>query len=168
MFYHSRSPGSAVAGGGTPNMSEEQSAAVVAAVKDLLPVLRERAQETEDRRSLPTDTVKSLEEAGVFRLLQPRRWGGCEADPVTFLGVIRDIASACGSTGWVSSVVSVHNWQLALFPDQAQQEIWGEDPATRASSSYAPTGTAKKVDGGYQLDGRWSFSSGCDHATWVL
>jgi 3-hydroxy-9,10-secoandrosta-1,3,5(10)-triene-9,17-dione monooxygenase len=112
--------------------------------------------------------MQELQEAGVFRLLQPARWGGYEADPTTFLGVIRSIASACGSTGWVSSVVSVHNWQLALFPDQAQQDIWGEDPNTRASSSYAPTGKALKVDGGYELDGRWSFSSGCDHATWVL
>ncbi len=148
-------------------MSPEEPA-VVSAVQDLLPVLAERAQETEDRRCLPAETVKSLEEAGVFRLLQPKAYGGIEADPVTYLGVIRAIAGACGSTGWVCSVMGVHNWQLALFPAQAQQDIWGEDTATRASSSYAPTGTATAVDGGYRLDGRWSFSSGCDHATWVL
>jgi 3-hydroxy-9,10-secoandrosta-1,3,5(10)-triene-9,17-dione monooxygenase len=150
------------------DVSQEQTAKVVAAVEDLLPVLRERAQETEDRRSLSPRTVQELEDAGVFRLLQPARWGGYEADPATFLGVIRSISSACGSTGWVSSVVSVHNWQLALFTDQAQQDIWGEDSNTRASSSYAPTGRALTVEGGYELDGRWSFSSGCDHATWVL
>jgi 3-hydroxy-9,10-secoandrosta-1,3,5(10)-triene-9,17-dione monooxygenase len=149
-------------------MSDEQVAGVLAAVAELLPVLRERAQETEDRRSLPPESVKELEEAGVFRLLQPARWGGYEADPVDFFRVIRAISSACGSTGWVCSVVSVHNWQLGLFPDQAQRDIWGEDTSARASSSYAPTGTARKVDGGYRLDGRWSFSSGCDHATWVL
>ena len=63
----------------------------------------------------------------------------------------------------------MHPWQLALFPPQAQQDVWGVDPATRMSSSYAPTGKAKaEVDGGYRLDGRWSFSSGCDHASWVL
>ncbi len=149
-------------------MSEEQVAKVVAAVEDLLPAFRERAQETEDRRALLPESVQELEEAGVFRLLQPQRWGGYEAHPVEFFRVIRSSSSACGSTGWVSSVVSVHNWQLGLFPDQAQQDIWGEDSTTRASSSYAPTGTARKVDGGDRLDGRWSFSSGCDHATWVL
>jgi 3-hydroxy-9,10-secoandrosta-1,3,5(10)-triene-9,17-dione monooxygenase len=149
-------------------MGEDQAVKVAAAVEDLLPVLRERAQETEDHRSLLPQSVAELEQAGVFRLLQPARWGGYEADPVTFLDVIRAIASACGSTGWVASVVGVHNWQLALFPDQAQQDIWSADSATRASSSYAPTGTARMVDGGYELDGRWSFSSGCDHATWVL
>lgn len=149
-------------------MSEDSAQAVVAGIRDLLPVLRERAQETEDRRSLSAETVKALAGAGLFRLLQPRRFGGLEAAPQTFLEAIRLIASACGSTGWVASVVGVHNWQLALFPDQAQHDVWGEDPGTRMSSSYAPTGKARAVDGGYRLDGRWSFSSGSDHATWVL
>jgi 3-hydroxy-9,10-secoandrosta-1,3,5(10)-triene-9,17-dione monooxygenase len=81
---------------------------------------------------------------------------------------VRIISSACGSTGWVSSVVGVHPWQLALFPAQAQQDVWGEDPNTRMSSSYAPTGKAQPVEGGFRLSGKWSFSSGCDHATWVL
>jgi 3-hydroxy-9,10-secoandrosta-1,3,5(10)-triene-9,17-dione monooxygenase len=141
---------------------------VLDGVKDLLPVLRERAQEAEDRRALPAETVKSLAEIGFFRLLQPARWGGYEADPITFLTAVRLLGSACGSTGWVGSVIGVHNWQLGLFPDQAQQDVWGDDPGTRMSSSYAPTGKVTVVDGGYRLSGRWSFSSGCDHATWVL
>jgi len=141
---------------------------VVAGVRDLLPVLRERAQETEDARVVPADSVKTLEETGFFRLLQPARFGGLEAEPVTFLSAVRLIASACGSTGWVASVLGVHAWQLALFPPPAQQEVWGDDPAARMSSSYAPTGRAEAVAGGHRLTGRWSFSSGCDHAGWVL
>src|SRR5215475_1106488 len=148
--------------------SDGVGSAVVAGVRDLLPVLRERAQETEDARVVPAESVKSLAETGFFRLLQPRAHGGLEADPVTFFTAVRLIASACGSTGWVSSVVGVHPWQLALFPPQAQADVWGADPGTRMSSSYAPTGKAKLVPGGYELHGRWSFSSGCDHATWVL
>ena len=149
-------------------MSENVGQAVVAGVSELLPVLRERAQEAEDARVVPAESIKALAETGFFRLLQPARFGGFEADPLTFLTAVRLIASACGSTGWVSSVVGVHPWQLALFPLQAQEEVWGEDPATRISSSYAPTGKAEAVPGGHQLSGRWSFSSGCDHATWVL
>jgi 3-hydroxy-9,10-secoandrosta-1,3,5(10)-triene-9,17-dione monooxygenase len=149
-------------------MTEEPGSAVVDGVRDLLPVLRERAQETEDRRSLPAETVKSLAEVGVFQLLQPARFGGIQAHPLTFLHAVRLLAGACGSTGWVASVIGVHNWQLALFPDQAQEDVWGSDPGTRMSSSYAPTGKVRAVDGGYRLDGRWSFSSGCEHATWVL
>ncbi|RSM55844.1 flavin-dependent monooxygenase [Actinoplanes sp. ATCC 53533] len=142
--------------------------AVRSGVRDLLPVLRDRAQETEDRRALAPETVKSLAETGFFRLLQPARFGGVEADPVTFLSCVRELAGACGSTGWVASVIGVHPWQLALFPDQAQQDVWADDPGTRMSSSYAPTGRVTAVDGGYRLKGRWSFSSGCDHASWVL
>jgi 3-hydroxy-9,10-secoandrosta-1,3,5(10)-triene-9,17-dione monooxygenase len=149
-------------------MADKEQQAVIDGVTDLLPVFAARAQEAEDRRVLPAESVKSLAETGFFRLLQPQRFGGLEADPLTFYKAVRLIASACGSTGWVASVIGVHPWQLALFPPQAQQDVWGADPATRMSSSYAPTGRAKAVDGGHQLKGRWSFSSGCDHATWVL
>ena len=114
---------------------------VVARVSELLPALRERAQETEDARVVPAESVKALTETGFFRLLQPARFGGLEADPVTFLTAVRLIASACGSTGWVASVLGVHPWQLALFPLQAQEEVWGADPGTRMSSSYAPSST---------------------------
>jgi 3-hydroxy-9,10-secoandrosta-1,3,5(10)-triene-9,17-dione monooxygenase len=141
---------------------------VLGGVRDLLPVLRERAQETEDARVVPTESVKAIEETGFFRLLQPARFGGHEAEPITFLSAVRLLASACGSTGWVASVLGVHAWQLALFPPPAQEEVWAGDPAARMSSSYAPTGRAEAVDGGHRLTGRWSFSSGCDHATWVL
>src|SRR5579859_8092497 len=141
---------------------------VIAAVAELLPVLRQRAQETEDSRVVSAESVKALTETGFFRLLQPASHGGLEADPIAFFTAVRLIASACGSTGWVASVLGVHPWQLALFPVRAQEEVWGDDPATRMSSSYAPTGRARAVAGGYQLTGRWSFSSGAGHATWVL
>jgi 3-hydroxy-9,10-secoandrosta-1,3,5(10)-triene-9,17-dione monooxygenase len=149
-------------------MAASNQQAVIAAVTELLPALRQRAQETEDQRMVPAESVKALAETGFFRLLQPASAGGLEADPVTFFTAVRLIASACGSTGWVSSVVGVHPWQLALFPAQAQQDVWGADPETRMSSSYAPTGKAVLTDGGYRLSGRWSFSSGCAHASWVL
>ena len=149
-------------------MSEQDAGAVIAAVTDLLPVLRERAQETEDLRRIPDESIKSLQEAGFFKLLQPKRYGGYEADPVTFYTAVKLIASACGSTGWVASILGVHPWHLGLFDVRAQDDVWGEDLDTRISSSYAPMGKAKVVDGGYRLSGRWSFSSGCDHATWVM
>ncbi len=144
------------------------SHAVLDGVRDLLPTLRDRADEAERLRVVPEASIKELEETGFFKLLQPRRFDGHEADPVTFYTAVRDIASACGSTGWVSSVVGVHPWQVALFADEAQQAVWGEDTGTRLSSSYAPTGKATVTDGGYVLSGKWSFSSGCDHCSWVL
>jgi 3-hydroxy-9,10-secoandrosta-1,3,5(10)-triene-9,17-dione monooxygenase len=144
------------------------SQAVLDGVRDLLPTFRERADETERLRVVPEASIKELEETGFFRLLQPKRFDGLESDPIDFYTAVRDIASACGSTGWVSSVVGVHPWQVALFSDQAQQAVWGSDTSTRLSSSYAPTGKAVVADGGFQLSGKWSFSSGCDHCQWVL
>jgi len=141
---------------------------VLAGVTDLLPVLRARAQEAEDIRNVPSESVKSLAETGFFRLLQPSSHGGLEADPIAFYTAVRLIASACGSTGWVASVLGVHPWQLALFPPRAQEDVWGADRGTLVCSSYAPTGQAKVVAGGYRLSGRWSFSSGSAHASWVL
>ncbi|ANH39876.1 Flavin-dependent monooxygenase, oxygenase subunit HsaA [Nocardioides dokdonensis FR1436] len=142
--------------------------AVLDAVRDLLPGLRDRADEAERLRVVPDANIKELEETGFFRLLQPKRFDGFEADPVDFYTAVRDIASACGSTGWVSSVVGVHPWQVALFADEAQQAVWGESTDTRLSSSYAPTGKAVVAEGGYRLSGKWSFSSGADHCSWVL
>ncbi len=144
------------------------SQAVLDGVRDLLPTFRERADEAERLRVVPEASVKELEETGFFRLLQPKRFDGLESDPIDFYKAVRDIASACGSTGWVSSVVGVHPWQVALFADEAQQAVWGSDTGTRLSSSYAPTGKAVQAEGGFQLSGKWSFSSGCDHCQWVL
>jgi 3-hydroxy-9,10-secoandrosta-1,3,5(10)-triene-9,17-dione monooxygenase len=144
------------------------SQAVLDGVRDLLPTLRDRADEAERLRVVPEASIKELEETGFFRLLQPKRFDGLESDPIDFYTAVRDIAGACGSTGWVSSVVGVHPWQVALFADEAQQAVWGNDTSTRLSSSYAPTGKAVQTEGGFTLSGKWSFSSGCDHCTWVL
>ncbi|WP_067168748.1 3-hydroxy-9,10-secoandrosta-1,3,5(10)-triene-9,17-dione monooxygenase oxygenase subunit [Microtetraspora niveoalba] len=141
---------------------------VLEAVRGLVPAIRERAGEAEEARRIPDSTMKELAETGFFRLLQPKRYGGFEADPVTFYTAVMEIAAACGSTGWVASVVGVHPWQLGLFPVQAQDDVWGADPHARISSSYAPTGTITPVEGGFRVSGRWSFSSGCDHAGWVF
>ncbi|MFE7358106.1 3-hydroxy-9,10-secoandrosta-1,3,5(10)-triene-9,17-dione monooxygenase oxygenase subunit [Streptomyces sp. NPDC057543] len=141
---------------------------VLAAIRALAPTLRERAAEAESLRRVPDASVKELEATGFFQLLQPEAFGGRAAEPAVFYAAVKEIAKACGSTGWVASVVGVHPWHVALFDPRAQQEVWGQDPKTRICSSYAPTGTAVPVDGGFRLSGRWHFSSGCDHTEWAL
>lgn len=138
------------------------------AIESLLPSLRDRAQETEDLRRIPDENIKGLQETGFFRLMQPRRYEGLETSPNDFYRAIRMIASACGSTGWASSVLGIHPWQLGIYDDRAQRDVWGDDPSTLVSSSYAPMGRATPVDGGFTFTGRWSFSSGCDHAQWIF
>jgi 3-hydroxy-9,10-secoandrosta-1,3,5(10)-triene-9,17-dione monooxygenase len=134
----------------------------------LRPTLAGRASQADELRRVPDETIADFKEAGFFRMLQPSRWGGLEVDPSTFFDVQMTVASACPSSAWVLGVVAVHAWQLALFPQEAQEEVWGTDRGTLISSSYAPTGKIVRADGGYRVSGRWSFSSGCDHCQWVF
>lgn len=140
----------------------------VARARALQATLLERAAETEKLRRIPDATIADFQTAGFFRMLQPARWGGYEVDPAVFFEVQIAIAAACASSAWVLGVVGVHAWQLALFAPAAQQEVWGADSRALISSSYAPTGKVERADGGYRISGRWSFSSGCDHAEWVF
>jgi 3-hydroxy-9,10-secoandrosta-1,3,5(10)-triene-9,17-dione monooxygenase len=137
-------------------------------VRDLMPGIAARAVAADRARRLPEETITELVGAGVFRMLQPKRYGGAEAHPVRFFEVVRAVSGACGSTGWVMSVLGVHPWQLGLFDERAQDEVWGEDPEVLVASAYAPVGRLLPDGDGFRLSGRWSFSSGCDHAGWVL
>lgn len=139
-----------------------------ARARDLAPILAARAAEGDVLRRIPDATIADFKEAGFFRMLQPSRWGGYEVEPGVFFDVQMAIAAACPSSAWVLGVVGVHAWQLALFAEEAQREVWGEDTSMLISSSYAPTGKITRVDGGYRVSGRWSFSSGCDHCQWVF
>src|SRR6185436_16281619 len=78
------------------------------------------------------------------------------------------IAEGCGSTGWVQGIYSDHCATLGMFDGRAQQDVWGASPDSLISSGFQPVGRAAPVAGGYRLSGRWPFSSGCDHADWVL
>ncbi len=158
---------------GTRDPSSQQSdsaasEAYLARISTTLDGIRERAAEVERSGAIPEATIQALTDAGVFRAVQPRRWGGLEIDPASFFeGMVR-IGSACGSTGWVSAVVGVHPFHVGLFPEEAQREVWGDDPGARISSTYAPTGKVERVSAGFRLTGRWGFSSGVDYCAWVL
>ena len=141
--------------------------ALVDEAKRVGPELAAAAAEADELRRLPDSSWKVLQEGGFLRALQPARFGGGEVTFLEFLDAVIELAKASPSAGWVAGVIGVHPWQLALFPDEAQQEMWGEDPTRMHSSSYNPTGKAARVDGGYQVSGRWSFSSGCDHCVAV-
>jgi 3-hydroxy-9,10-secoandrosta-1,3,5(10)-triene-9,17-dione monooxygenase len=150
---------------GMPQAADSTRPSLVELAKGLASALRERAAETNRLRRLPDATWKDLVATGIVRGLQPARWGGGEVHPREFY--IGEVARAEGCAGWVAGIVGVHPWQTALYPRETQEEVWGEDSTVMNSSSYAPTGKAERVAGGFRLSGRWSFSSGCDHCTWV-
>jgi 3-hydroxy-9,10-secoandrosta-1,3,5(10)-triene-9,17-dione monooxygenase len=152
----------------TPSERFSTAAAFLAAIDTLLPELRGRADEVEQRGMVPDDIIRSLTAIGVFRALQPKQWGGLELDFAPYYeGMIR-LASACSSTGWVASVVGIHPWHAALFAPAAQRELWADNPDARMSTSLAPTGQVERVSGGFRLSGKWPFSSGVDHCEWAV
>jgi 3-hydroxy-9,10-secoandrosta-1,3,5(10)-triene-9,17-dione monooxygenase len=147
-----------------PNQAE-----LVARAEALLPGLHERARAAEENRRLSDETVREFRAAEFHKILQPRRFGGFELGFETAAEVIRTLATACGSSGWVANLFIVHNWQIGLFPMQAQEEYWadGSDQVC-STASFATHSEMKEVDGGFRLSGRWKFSSGCDFAGWFI
>lgn len=142
---------------------------LIQAAEELAPRLLARAQGADEAGMVPRETVKEMAEAGLFRVLQPKRWGGYEQDPRVFYRVQMALARGCMSTAWIYGVIGVHNWQLPLFPEQAQQDVWANgNDGTLIASTYMPVGKAEKVDGGYRFSGRWGFSSGVDHCDWIF
>jgi 3-hydroxy-9,10-secoandrosta-1,3,5(10)-triene-9,17-dione monooxygenase len=141
---------------------------LVARARAMIPRLKARAAAAEAARKIPDETIAEMQEAGFFRVLQPKRWGGYEMDPQVFYDIQLALAEGCMSTGWVYGTVGGHPYEIALFPDAAQREVWGEDESTLVSSSYQPVGQVERVEGGFLLSGRWGFSSGSEHCEWVL
>lgn len=141
---------------------------LVARARALVPVLRERQEETERQRRIPAETVRDLLAAGLYRVQQPKAYGGLEHGVDTFVLVASEVASGCGSTGWVFSTGAQHQWQIGMYPRAAQDEVWKDAPESLAASSYAPTGIATPVEGGYRVNGQWSFCSGVDVVQWMI
>lgn len=135
----------------------------------LAPELAARARETEAARRIPAASLAALHDAGLMRLLQPRRVGGAELPFAVLVEVTAELAGACASTAWVFANLASHHWMLGMWPRQAQDEVWGEDADTLTGASLIfPAGRACAADGGYRLSGRWSFASGIDACAWVM
>jgi len=130
--------------------------------------IRAGAAEGESLMRLPDATAKHLRDSGIVRTFQPKEYGGLEGHPREAAETIMALGAIDGSAGWVAGIVGVHPWELAFFDPKAQEEIWGEDNDMWMASPYAPMGVAVPVEGGYILNGRWSFSSGTDHCGWVM
>lgn len=147
----------------TPSADE-----LVARAKAMIPALKQRARRCVAERNVPAETIAEMQAAGFFRILQPRRWGGYEMHPNVFFAVQRALAEGCMSTGWILGVVGCHPYELALFDDRAQADVWADDNSMLVSSTYQPVGKVEHADGGFYLSGHWGFSSGSLHCGWVL
>ncbi|MGW1547255.1 hydroxylase [Streptomyces sp. NPDC002346] len=137
-------------------------------VEAATPVLKEESVPSDELGRLTDKLAATLRDTGIIRMYQPVEFGGEEAHPVDFMEAAMAVAAASPSAGWVSGVVGVHPWEIAMMDHRLQEEIWGGDPNTWTASPYAPFGRAEPVDGGFLFSGRWPYSTGTDHAGWVI
>ncbi|MFE2752546.1 acyl-CoA dehydrogenase family protein [Actinosynnema sp. NPDC059335] len=138
---------------------------VLGAVQDIIPVLRRNGLQAEAERMIPTENIDLQDKAGVFRMAVPRRFGGLELSLADKVAVLAEIARGCPSSGWLAETWVSNAWIATLFPDRAQEEVFANG-SVRVSSGFAPTGRVVPVEGGYRLNGRWNFNSGCLGAHW--
>jgi 3-hydroxy-9,10-secoandrosta-1,3,5(10)-triene-9,17-dione monooxygenase len=153
---------------GLVSTQKETTADVVKRARGLFDLMRTRAREAEDARHLLPDMVEAFTDAGLIRVLVPRRFGGQGLALTDALDVTIEVSRAYGSMGWVGSFWSDHPHWVGLYPDQAQTEVWGEGPDPRIATSFVPVGKVTPTAGGYRLSGEWGWASGVGFSSWVM
>ncbi len=142
---------------------------LVSRARALAPKLRERAVRAERDRNIPQESVDEFIDAGLIHTLQPKRWGGYEHDHEVAFDISVELGkSTCGSSAWCLNYLADHACILALFPEEAQHDVWSRNKAACIATSAAPTGKVALAPGGYRLDGRWSWCSGLRHSQWIM
>jgi 3-hydroxy-9,10-secoandrosta-1,3,5(10)-triene-9,17-dione monooxygenase len=152
----------------TSNGAAPDRNAILVRARELIPTLNARSARAEELRRAPEETIADCVSAGLLRVVQPARFRGYELDWDVLCEMAMLLARGCSSQGWVVTVLAEHAWFAGLFPLESQQDIWGSNPDALVSTSFVPAGSAKRVDGGFVLDGQWPFSSGVHHADWTI
>jgi len=135
--------------------------------RNLVPVLKERAQQTSRNRSVPKETIDDFWKADLFDIIKPKKFGGKEVRYDDYIDIGIELARGDGSAAWVYTVIVVHELIIALFDEQAQKDVW-EQPNALCASSFAPSGKIEAAQGGARISGKWSFCSGIDNCDWMV
>jgi alkylation response protein AidB-like acyl-CoA dehydrogenase len=155
------------------NLPIEESGAVLAerlrqSVRHLGSRIKERSADVEQAGRVPEEHVAALQELGFFKLVQPRAFGGLEQNFDMLVDINIELGQYCASTAWVCGLLAAHQWLVASFPEEAQHDVWDDNPGALVCGSYAPVAKAIPCQGGYRLSGRWSYASGCDNTQWAV
>ncbi|HVZ06311.1 hypothetical protein [Rhodopila sp.] len=134
----------------------------------LVPQLAEREAATSQARRVSADTIAAYRDAGLLRVMQPRRFGGFQESFGLFARIVETLAEGCAASAWVYAVLAEHQWIIASMSLRAQEDVWADTPEAVASSSLGPRETARRATGGWRLSGRFPFSSGCHNAQWAI
>ncbi|MCB1273998.1 MAG: acyl-CoA dehydrogenase family protein [Leucobacter sp.] len=142
--------------------------ALLERIAEIRPRLAANAVAGEEARRVEEDSIQALADAGAFKVSLSERYGGYNMSHRAALEVGREVARADGGTAWVVSLINSGAWYTRVFPEQAQDDIFGADPEARVSVIITPSGVARRVEGGYMVSGKWFYNSGAWHATWAL
>jgi 3-hydroxy-9,10-secoandrosta-1,3,5(10)-triene-9,17-dione monooxygenase len=147
-----------------------ERAELLSTARELVPLLRSHAAETERRGNLSPQVDAALRAAGFYTLTAPRKFGGREAGVRTIIEVFSELARGCGSSAWVGKIHCGAAFMASLFGDEARQDVWGEDSlaAVSASLNGSASSTAREVQGGVRVSGEWRYASGVHQAQWVV
>ena len=153
-------------------MSQATQLHETSGVLDMTPaleIIKKDAPESRQNRQIKQSSIDAIRDTGYFRSVLPKKYGGMEVTPQEFFKASLDIAECDMGTAWATGIIAVHAYQLAIMPPQAAEEVYATGPDTLISSSYNPAGAkVTTVDGGFELSGRWGWSSGSGHCDWVL
>jgi len=138
---------------------------LVGRATDLVDLIRKHIPWQEENRVLHDEVLAALSDAGLLTMRIPARYGGSVPDLRTVVDVISELGRADGSVGWTAVTFTIGSWLAGLLPDEVQDEIWA-DPSVRFSGSIGPNGIAVPTDGGYILNGKWHFNTGCSQSYW--
>ena len=147
---------------------DDRALELVNAAESLVPMLEARADEVDRSGHVAPDTFKRLSDAGFIRLFVPKRYGGEEQSLQAQLAISATLGRGCGSTAWMTQIVSGSSMMLSLFSEEAQKEAWGDNPSAGACASQSRASKVERVDGGYEITGSWSYLSGVEHAGWAM
>jgi alkylation response protein AidB-like acyl-CoA dehydrogenase len=143
------------------------SAATATTVTELLPSIAARAAEVEAARRVPHDLLEALRAAGCFSLLVPTSHGGAGADLLTAMRMYEDLAAADASVAWVVMIGGAAWCDLVTLPRAAFDAVFEAGPDVIVAGAFNPAGSITPINGGYRVEGRWGFASGCEHADWI-
>ena len=138
----------------------------VARARELVPLVRENADEAERARRLPQPVADAMALAGLHRMAAPRSVGGGECEPATQIAAIEEISAADGASGW-NLMIGIENQGFlgAVLPLETARKLFA-DPALIVAGALNPLGRARPDDGGLIVSGQWPFASGCHNAGW--
>ncbi|ATL88101.1 oxidoreductase [Streptomyces malaysiensis subsp. malaysiensis] len=143
------------------------TAELLARITEIQPLIRKNAVRGEQDRRVAEESIQACRDAGLFKVAQPKRYGGYETSMRTMLDVSAAVGEADGGTAWVVALLNVCAWLTGLFPRQAQDDVWADDPDALVSGVLTPSSESRRVEGGYQVTGRWFWNSGSYHASWA-